>query len=300
MLAASLEPYCPAGRQAAVIKPFLLLFVALLVSACSAVGAPSSPTPSPKASPPATPGPTPTNGSPSADPIALAGRTFLSVSVTKAGVERPLVPGTRISLTFGTDRRLSASAGCNTLGASYRVEGGILVVSDAAQTAMGCAQPAQAQDDWVFAFLTSGPVPILNGNELTLTQGDLVGQFLDREVADPDRPLTGTTWVVTTVLSRDVASSIPAGVRATLQFGKDGRVAVSTSCNSGGGTWTLDGKNISFGPIALTKMACGRASMDMERAVVATLAADHLTYRIEATSLWLESADVGLGLTAKQ
>jgi heat shock protein HslJ len=208
------------------------------------------------------------------------------------------VPGTRISLTFGKDGRLGASAGCNTLGASYRVEGEILTVADPAQTAMGCPQPAQAQDEWVLAFITSRPVVKLNGNELTLTEGDVVARFMDREVADPDRPLVGTTWVVTTILSSDIASSLPTGVRATLQFDKDGRVAVSTSCNSGGGGYVLDGTNISFGPIALTKVACGNAPMEMERAVVATLAADHLTFEIDAASLWIKSTEIGLGLTA--
>jgi heat shock protein HslJ len=222
------------------------------------------------------------------------------MSVMKAGVDRPLVPGTRIRLGFGTDGQLTVSAGCNTLGATYRLDAGTLRTSGGAMTEIGCAQPAQAQDEWVFAFVLSGPAATLNGNELTLTQGDLVGRFLDREVADPERPLVGTTWVVSTILSGDTASSIPQGIRATLRFGADGDVTVDTSCNTGGGTYRVDGANISFGPIALTKKACPGAPADMERSVVATLNADHPTYEIDASTLWIKSAGVGLGLTATQ
>lgn len=282
------------------IKRFPILAAALLLAACGAAAPPSSLSASPTVPPSETPGPTPTVGSPPPGPAGLDGRTFLSVSVTKAGVERPLVPGTRIRLTFAENGQLGVAAGCNTLGATYRLDAGILRTSGGAMTEIGCAQPAQAQDEWVFAFILSGPTATLNGNELMLTQGDLVGRFVDRAVADPDRPLVGTAWVVSTMLSRDTASSIPQGIRATLQFGAGGRVAVATSCNTGGGTYTVDGANISFGPIALTKIACRGASAEMERAIVATLTADHLTYEIDATSLWIKSAVVGLGLTADQ
>jgi heat shock protein HslJ len=243
------------------------------------------------------PSPTSPDGSPP-NSARLDGRTFLSVSIMKAGVDRPLVPNSRIRLDFGKDGRLGVNAGCNTLGATYRLEAGILETSGGAMTEMGCPQPAQTQDEWVFAYALSGPAVALNRDELTLTQGELVGRFLDREVADPDRPLVGTTWFVSTILSRDTASSIPQGIRATLLFGADGRVAVDTSCNTGGGTYTIGGAQITFGPIALTKKGCRGASGEMERAVAAILLADHLTYEIQARSLWIKSAGIGLGLTA--
>ncbi len=215
-------------------------------------------------------------------------------------MDRPLVPGTRIRLDFRASGGLGVAAGCNTVGATYRIEDGKLIASNAAQTEIGCPQPAQTQDEWVFAFILSGPTMTLDGNELTLTQGDLVGRLLDREAADPDRPLTGTHWVVSTILSGDTASSFPASLRATLQFGKDGHVAVDTSCNTEGGTYALDGTGISFGSISLTKKACPGASAQIERAIVATLGSDRLTWEIDAASLWLRSGDVGLGLTARQ
>lgn len=291
MLADGDEP----GRR---LKP-LLLAAALLLSACGA-GVPASPTvpPVPTPSPTVPPVPTPTDGPTPGDPAKLDGRTFLSVSVTQAGVERALVPNARIRLDFRNGGQLSVAAGCNTMGATYRIENGKLLTSGGATTEIGCEQAAQAQDEWVFAFVLSSPVVDLDGNDLTLTQGDLVGKFLDREVAEPDLALSGRTWTVTTILAGDIASSVPAGVVATLRFGEDGGVAVSTGCNTGGGTYAVDGKKIAFGPIGLTKMACAGAAGEMERAVLAVLGADGLTSAIEASTLTLTSGGDGLVLTA--
>jgi hypothetical protein len=52
--------------------------------------------------------------------------------------------------------------------------------------------------------------------------------LVDRTVANPDRALIGTRWVVDTLITSDVASSVPAGVVAFLQLGTDGRVHGST------------------------------------------------------------------------
>ena len=58
----------------------------------------------------------------SADPMSVDGRTFLSTDVTQDGEERPLVDGTQIRLAF-SDGQLSASAGCNTIGGTYSIDG---------------------------------------------------------------------------------------------------------------------------------------------------------------------------------
>src|SRR5262245_63953243 len=47
------------------------------------------------------------------------------------------------------------------------------------------------------------------GDKLTLTSGTTVVSLQDREVAEPDLPLTGTTWTVDTLLAGGAASSIP-------------------------------------------------------------------------------------------
>ena len=231
-----------------------------------------------------------------AAPAPLDGRTFLSTSVTDKGVDRPLVPGTSIRLTFGKDGQLGVNAGCNHMGGSYRIDGGILRFEGGAMTEMGCDEPRHKQDDWVFGFLGSRPAVALSGNDLTLTAGDVVIRLVDREIADPDLPLVGPTWTVNSIVSGDTVSSIPEGVLATLAFGADGRVAVATGCNQGGGSYAVEGGRIRFAEIVLTKMACDGARGKMEAAVLAVLQAEALTYTIEAGSLSLQAGAQGLVL----
>src|SRR5687767_3548860 len=88
-----------------------LLLCLLLLAGCSGVGAAPAP--------------------------QLDGRTFLSTGVTANGAPFPLIANTRVRLEF-VDGRLVASAGCNTLGGQYRVQDGLLNVSDLATTDMGC------------------------------------------------------------------------------------------------------------------------------------------------------------------
>ena len=129
----------------------------------------------------------------------LDGTEWLSTAVTEDGADRPLVDGTRIRVSF-TDGELAASAGCNTMGGAYRIEEGLLVVEGGAITEMGCDEQRHAQDDWLFGFLGSQPAIAQEGDKLTLTSGETVIALQDREVAEPDLPLTGTTWTVDTIL----------------------------------------------------------------------------------------------------
>jgi heat shock protein HslJ len=232
----------------------------------------------------------------SATAASLEGRTFISTRVTQSGADRPLVPGTSIRFTFNKDGQLGVSAGCNHMGGTYRIDGGTLRFEGGAMTEMGCDEPRHAQDDWVFAFLGSKPASALAGNDLTLTAGDTVIRLLDREIAVPDLPLIGPTWTVNSILAGDAVSSIPDGVVATLVFGEDGRFELQTGCNSGGGTYAVEGARIQFPDIVTTKRGCDGASAQVETAVLAVLQADNLTFAIDAGSLTLQAGPQGLVL----
>lgn len=252
-----------------------MLLAALLLAACTA------------ASPSGSSGPSPATG--------LDGRTFLSTGVTVAGADRPLVDGTLIRLSFQAGQ-LSANGGCNTMGAAYLVSGAKLFISNAGTTEMGCDPDRFAQDDWLFGFLGSTPDIALNGDELVLTSGDTVMTLLDREVADPDFPLTEITWGVVSVISGDAVSSVPNGVVATLTFHADGTVQIQTGCNSGGGRVTITADTLTFSDLVTTEMACGGAAGEMETAMLRVLTAEVVGYRIEASSLELMAGQFGLGL----
>ena len=218
------------------------------------------------------------------------GRTFLSTSVTEHGRPKPLVDGTRITLSFFEDgHRLGAQAGCNQMGGTASFDGGRLVVGDLATTEMGCDPPRHAQDEWLARFLTSRPEWSREGSTLTLDNGTARIVLEDRETADPDRPLLGTKWVVDTIVDGETASSVPAGVEAFLTFEDSNRFGGNTGCNGMGGNSVVheDTSTITFSEVITTKMACDDDRMRLERAVLATLDGD-VAYRIDADVLRLD------------
>ncbi len=230
------------------------------------------------------------------------GRTFLSTSVTENGEPKPLVAGTRITLNFFADgHRLGAQAGCNQMGGPASFEGGRLVVGDMATTDMGCDPPRHAQDEWLARFLTSKPTWVRSGSTLTLDNGTVRMVLEDREVADPDRPLRGTKWVVDTIVDRDAASSVPDGVESYLTFEDDKRFRGNTGCNGMGGNSAVNEarSTIAFSEVITTKMACDDDRMRVERAVLATLDGD-VAYQIDADVLRLDGpGGQGLRLRAQ-
>lgn len=231
----------------------------------------------------------------------LRGRTFLSTGVTENGQAKQLVAGTRIRLSFGEEgRRIAANVGCNHLGGDARVEDGKLVAQDLSMTAMGCDAGRSEQDAWLATFLTGAPTIRSSGVELVLANGTTEIRLLDRTVADPDRPLTGTRWIVESIIDRDTASSIPQGAVAHLLVNADGTFTGNTGCNQMGGAAPLAQATIRFGGVFTTKMACEPDRMRLEQAVLSVLA-DDVSYEIDADQLRLRHpSGRGLDLRAER
>lgn len=238
-----------------------------------------------------------TQPAPSGELDPLAGRTFLSTGVTEDGAPLELVPDTRIRLNFA-DGELTAAAGCNTLGGSYRVRDGVLEVGMLRSTHMGCPAPLAEQDRWLTELLEARPTVVVEGDELILTAATTRLTFLDRRVADPDRPLIGTEWVVESLISDQAVSSIPSGTRATMTFHDDGSVSVLPGCNTGRGRFVTGPGTVTVSDVVLTRMACLDEHGELEAAVLAVLETAELGVRIEAASLTLMAGDQGLRLRA--
>ena len=226
----------------------------------------------------------------------LAGTTYLSQSTT--GIT--LADGAVLRLSF-EDGQIAVGGGCNGMGGDVTFEGDAMTVGPMIMTAMACEQPLMDQDSAVQAFLTAGTTVSVDGDTLTLTGtfdgADASITLLDREVADPDRPLAGTAWTVTGVISSDSISSGWGSAVATLTI-VDGQAQVNTGCNTGFATVTVDeaAGTITFGPLALTKMMCDDDAMRLEQEVTRVLTGT-ATYSIEAGSLTLMNGTDGLQLT---
>ena len=76
--------------------------------------------------------------------------------------------------------------------------------------------------------------------------------------------LAGTDWKLVKIMSMDDTESVPDdGMKYRLTFGDDGRVMVVADCNRGTGSYTSQSAGqLTFGPIATTKMACPEGSID--------------------------------------
>lgn len=90
------------------------------------------------------------------------------------------------------------------------------------------------------------------------------------EAADP---LAGTAWELLNIQSMapeeqpDTTIDDPSAY--TVEFGGDGQAAFRIDCNRGSSTWTsvpaaADSGSLTFGPIALTRMACQQPTADAE------------------------------------
>ena len=224
---------------------------------------------------------------------SLDGHEYLSIDV--AGHE--LVAGTQVRLTFEGDR-IGAHAGCNQLGGTWSVDDDALVVpDDMVMTEMACDPPAlMDQDTWLASFLTSGPTVALDGDTLTLTADEVTLTLLDREVAEPDRPLEGTKWVVDGLVEGDAVSSVPASVRPPTLLFDGGQVMVDTSCNTGSAGYEASGNEITFAPLVLTRMDC---EYSVEPDVTEVLDGT-ATYEIEAGVPTITNDAAGLVLRAEE
>jgi heat shock protein HslJ len=227
----------------------------------------------------------------------LDGREYLSTTITEGGVERQLLPGTRISLRFG-EGRIGASVGCNQFGATYRLDGVRLVTDGGAITEMGCDQPRHAQDDWLFGFLGAGPSVAVTGPQLVLSDGSTVIALLDREVALPDLALAGPAWRVESIVRGEAVSSVPEQVVATLRFDPAGRVVIETGCNSGGADVAVGPAVLRFTGVTITEASCEAPFGELEHPMLQVLGANEVSYRIDADVLHLEAGDAGLQLRA--
>lgn len=238
---------------------------------------------------------------PGEDPAtALPGKTYLSTDATG----HDIVDGSTIRLTFDESGRLGVNAGCNSMSGSWAVEDGHLVVptDQLASTQMACLPELMEQDQWVSTFLGSGPEVTVSGTTLTLT-GDEAGVTFEEE---QPTALVGTAWTLTSLISADAVSSLPAdaeGSGAGITLPDATALQLSTGCNNGRGTATVtetdaSAGSIELGPIALTKKAClSDGGREVENALVTVLDGT-VTYTIDGDRLTVMNGDQGLVFSA--
>jgi heat shock protein HslJ len=224
---------------------------------------------------------------PGTSPQSVSGRTFISSAV----VGHRLVAGTHLQITFTRDQRISVNAGCNTLGAGYRVDAARLVVEQLASTEMGCDADRMAQDQWIGELLQAKPEMATTTDAVTLTSGPTTLTLRDRKVVDPDRPLTGTTWIVDSEIDRSTVSSAPTGTNATVRLVDNTHIEVYDGCAHTSGSVEMHQRSFTVrGLVGTAPAGCAtRRAVSFGRVLPGTVG-----FEIDADRLTLTNAD-GLG-----
>lgn len=221
----------------------------------------------------------------------IEGRSFLLSSAQGY----TLVAGTTLRVAFD-DGQLSFSAGCNSVFGEYSLCDGRLCVSQLGTTDIGCDAERHAQDTWLADFFAAAPQLSIAGAALTLQGANATLELLDREVADPDRPLTGRVWSVDTFFQGGSASGFPLTTPPTLEFESGGRLSVFDTCNQGEGTYTRSGLTLTVSPVAFTEAGCPGATQMLVSARLHELflPGGELTFEIEANRLTLMRGSAGV------
>ena len=202
--------------------------------------------------------------------------------------------GTELTANFGTDGKLSGSAGCNNYTASYQTDGNKISIGPAATTMKACEPAVLDQEQQYLAALATAATYRIDGNQLELrtAAGALAASFVKAPAGSDALP--GSAWIVVGYNNgKQAVVSTLAGTDLTANFGADGMLSGNSGCNTYNASYTTDGNKITIGPAATTMMACEQAVMDQEQQYLAALATA-ATYRIDGSRLELRTADGAL------
>lgn len=190
-----------------------------------------------------------------------------------------------------TDGRVSGLASCNQFSAGYTQAGTVLKFETAAQTAMACSPDTVMAQELTFTTAlnrVAGVRASASGLDLLDAAGTVV-MTLEAAATVPTKQLEGTTWQLSGVSSGGAVSSPVADTSVT--FSITGDELTGKACNTFRGQIRVDGDKLSVGPIASTKMACGKpGEMEQEQKVLNGIQAA-TTFAIVGDALTLKAAD---------
>jgi heat shock protein HslJ len=208
---------------------------------------------------------------------------------------QPIAPPAGSSVTLNIDgTEIGGTSACNHYGGTMERDGGSITIGALSMTEMACDEPIMALESAYLAALASVTAATRAGDTLTLTGP---GTELAFEIVPPeaDAELTGTAWVLESLVSGDAVSSVMG--EATLTLADDGTLSGSTGCRSFSGDYEADGTTLVIGDLAVDLRACDETNAAQDEAVLAVLGSDP-TFTIEGARLSLRDAESGLDYRA--
>ncbi|MGH8870872.1 MAG: META domain-containing protein [Acidimicrobiia bacterium] len=248
-----------------------LLLVPLLASTLAACADPSDPSPPP-----------------GADPTGIA---WELESGSLDGGPIPIVASHPITLSF-SEEGAGGTAACNGYGASYAISGTGITFSDLVWTEMACMPEETMESERLYLEALPRIEDFsMSVDHLTLT-GDAVQLVFLALPPVPTSELTGTVWVLDSLIRGDAVSSV-SGERATLELFSDGSMLGSTGCRSLNGRYVVTGAEVLMTDMA-AEGECPVELRDQDDLVV-TVLGDGFRAAIDGDTLTLTaSGDQGL------
>ncbi|MGD8585633.1 MAG: META domain-containing protein, partial [Chloroflexota bacterium] len=207
----------------------------------------------------------------------VADRVWVLVGYGDALNPTVVEEGTVVTAVFSSQElRVSGSGGCNNYFADYEFsDDGMLTISGPIGATMMFCEEGNEQEAAYFAALeTVSAWNLTEEGRLELSYGS--GEpFAEKLVYAPgETPLAGTTWNLVSYGDPDGLQTVLPGTSITLVLSAEtddsGNAGGNATCNGYSTGYTLEGDQISFGPIAGTLMMCP-VGADQEAAYLAAL-----------------------------
>lgn len=224
--------------------------------------------------------------------VLLEDTRWVVTGFSIGGVGGVLPAGAGLTLDFDDSGGVRGSAGCNSYFGQVSFPAGGIAVTGLGSTEMACEPGVMERESRFLAALGLVSVFSLDGERLTLATADGITSIdLAAFTPEPDRPLAGTTWVLSTLIDGDTASSVVAGTAPQLVIDDAaGTISGDTGCNGFAGTLSVEGPALSVGGLTATEIACEPVVMAQESFVFDVLRAA-AAWEIDGPVLRLSAPD---------
>lgn len=184
---------------------------------------------------------------------ALAGSTWTLDSYGPDGAETAAISEAVPTLSFISTTEIAAHGGCNGFGSAFGVDGDYIAIEQGVGTLIACDEAVMTQEATYIDLLTSAIRYEQAGHKLTLytEAGDVL-----RFTASDAYALTVGGWQLVEFVTDGEAAPVIDGTSITLEFLPDGLVTGNASCNIYGGSYVIDGENVTLSRMVSTLMAC--------------------------------------------
>jgi heat shock protein HslJ len=203
----------------------------------------------------------------------------------------PIVDGYPITLSL-TDEGAGGTAACNGYGGMYEIARARITFSELIWTEMACVAEGVMESEQMYLE------GLLLVNSFSMTEGSLTlsGEQVRLDFTAlppvPTAELTGTVWVLESLLDGEAASSVN-GDRATLELFTDGSMLGSTGCRSLHGAYAVTGAEVSM--TDMTAEGQCPAELEAQDGHVVTVLGDGFRAVVDGQLLTLTSSgDLGL------